>query len=81
MRMGCLMPDHDDEYVTHDACPGSWCSTIACEDCGEMLTNPKPKDDGLVGICHYHGRGARGVLMRREDCLAQAPVGSNEADQ
>lgn len=68
------MSEESGEHV-HDACPGEWCSTIACFDCGEMLTNPKPKHDGLVGICPHHGRYARGVIMRREDCLIGGHIG------
>ena len=60
---------HPDAGPNHDACPGSWCTTIACAHCGEMLTNPKPKDEGFIGICPGHGRRAPGVIMRREDCL------------
>jgi hypothetical protein len=35
-----------------------------------MLTNPKPVfGDDIVGICPCHGRGAKGVLTRRVDCV------------
>lgn len=70
-----MTQEYSGEYV-HDGCPGSWCTTVACSECGEMLTNPTVKDDVLVGICMSHGRKAPGVVMRRADCAVY--FGSNK---
>lgn len=52
---------------------------IACRECGEMLTNLRPKGDGIAGICPTHGRSVDGVIMRREDCrLKDGPLSRAE---
>lgn len=63
----------------HDRCPAEWCIVIACADCGEMLTNPKPSIVGLEGICSHHGRKARAVLLRRDDCLVRPGEDAHKA--
>lgn len=68
----CQLADYSGEIHPHDGCPGSWCSLVVCDTCGEMLTNPKPHGDRLIGICYQHGRRAHGVIVRREDCLMVA---------
>lgn len=68
------------ENAAHDACHGSWCLLVVCDDCGEMLTNPRANDDGLYGICMSHGRKAAGALVRRESCLL-APSASDRGTQ
>jgi len=76
-----MAADHG-EIRQHDACPSTWCWMLACDACGEMLTNPQPKDDGFVGICPTCGRGAKAVRMNRADCLvAPAVSGSQEQDR
>lgn len=61
----------EDVMADHTACPGSWCWIIACAECGEMLTNPRPKDDGFVGICMSHGHNTVGIVLKRSDCLVK----------